>query len=258
MPRQTHGQRDHQVYVKRESDPQLGAKRFLEITGSVALFYAQAENLLIETFRELDGVNKTRSLKDIGIRLYDDLDPDSDTRPAVKVFEKRLVADFGRRNRIGWTMKDIGSVQTDILNDIAKIEKPDGWRSDGTVDVVFDHVVRIGSGDTKGKRKIALEVDQTTSEAGFLVDEHTAVFEGIKRHLKGKSQSKNELTFPYGDFVPQMPLGIFDEGMNNDRKNIAIDALQRLLDNDPLVCTLEPLWLYSNKGLSLGPNEEEL
>lgn len=256
MPRRSHAQRDHQVYVKRESDPQLGARRPLEITGAVVLFYAQTEKVLRESFRNLDSSVEEQSLKELGIRLYDDLDPDSETRPAVKVFEKRLVADFGRRNRIGWTMNDIGGVQTDILNDIAHIEKPDGWHSDGSLDVVFDHVVRIGSGDTKGKRKIALEVDQTTSEAGFLIDEHTAVFEGIKRHLKGKSQTKNELTFSYTDYIPQMPLGIFDEGMSNDRKNHAIDALQRLLDADPLVCTLDPLWLYSNKGISLGPQEE--
>lgn len=256
MPRHSHAPRDHQVYVKRESDPQLGAKRNLEVTGEVVVFYAKAEKALVRAFRELDGSSKDRSLKDLGIRLYDDLDPDSDTRPAMKVAERRLVADFGRKNRIGWNMNDIGRVQTDITNDIARLEKPEGYRSDGSLEVVFDTVVRIGSGDTKGKRKIALIVDQSTSEAGYLIDEHTAVFNGIRQHLKGKSNTNNELTFPYGEYVPQMPFGILSEGMSADRKNYVVDTLQRLLHNQPLICSLEPLWLYSNKELSLSPQDE--
>ena len=247
MPRRPHA-RDHQLYVKRESDPQLGAKRHLEITRGLGDFYADMSTVVTSALGSAASCGT--------VRLYDDIHEDSTRRPNLKLFERRLVSQFGRRQRIGWTMNDVGTTQTGIRNAVARLAKPEGWHSNGSVDVTFTGVVRAGSGETakNGKRKFAMIPDQATGEIEYLLREHDAVFNGIKENLRGKSNSKRELTFPYGDFVPQVTLGIFDEGVSNDSKNKVMNAIaDQVL---PFSCTLEPLILYTNQEVPLGPEDD--
>lgn len=246
--------RDHQVYVKRESDPQLGAKRPLEITRGLKLFYNAIDDAIDDVVEKGGSASELDTRHTNGVRLYKDFDPESNRRPTLVVFQNRLVSIFGRRNRIGWNMNDAGQVQKNIRDSIAALEKPPGYLPDGCIDVTFSTVIRPGSGDTGGKRKFAMIAKQDTDEAAYLVEEHVAVLEGLKQGLRGKSNTKKEISFTYGDFEPRVTLGIFDEGVGGRTRNEVIEAIESAVL--PITLRLEPILLQTSQEMSLSPNHD--
>ena len=240
MPR--HHQPRNQLPSKRDMTPQLGARRPLEICDNLDIFYTNAETAIrLAVENSANKYSIDRPLKELGVRLYDDIDAKSSQRPALKIFERRFALKHGQKYRISWTRQDIGRIKGNIQEDIDHLEKPNDYLPDGSLKVIFSEIIRLGDGEASkdGKRKFGMIADQATTAAEYLVKEHETVFNGIQTAM-------SRFVYPYSEYVPQVTLGTFSNDVSNERKNEVIGALQKLL---PFSCVLEPIKFYSEQDI---------
>ena len=224
---------------RREVLPRLGVDRPVEITDTFDEFLSNVETGIRLKLQGQRGFNAETPLRKLGITLRDDLDEGSTGRPAVSIFERRFSARHGQKHRITWTKQDNARVRSDINNQIARLSEPDEYLPNGGLRVSLTNVVRLGDGEQskRGQRKFGVVVDQESTAAERLLQEHEIVFNGIQTSLK-------RFVYPYSEYVPHVHIGTFIGPMEDTLKNDVMKVVQDLL---PLQVTLEPIRMISTQ-----------
>lgn len=124
-------------------------------------------------------------------RIYDD-----PNRANIRVLERRLSAAHARRHRVTWTKQDVGRIKG-LIND--RIHEYD-LGNIHELPARFSSVMRLGDADEAagGGRVLGLVLEQGTSVAQFLADEHEIVVNGIATSLA-------RFRYPYSTYVPTFP-----------------------------------------------------
>jgi hypothetical protein len=105
-------------------------------------------------------------------RVYDD-----PKRVGISVLERRLPRAYAQRNRVKWTRNDVGRIQGEIKNELARMEL-----AGRPLEATFTGAVRLGDADENKARKIGLILDQENEISEFITREHEIVIDVLKLH----------------------------------------------------------------------------
>jgi hypothetical protein len=162
-------------------------------------------------------------------RVYDDPD-----RVGVSVLERRLPRMYAQRNRIKWTKNDVGRIQGEIQNELARMSL-----AGQPLSATFTDVQRLGDADEDKARKLALVLDPESEISDFMVQEHAIVINGITGTLK-------RFRHPYSDFIPHWTVARVNREAGQANMSKAVAAIRSLL---PLTVQLQRIHLFSEQDL---------
>ncbi len=181
------------LYSERTVQPIIGARHSVIEGDDIGFFFSEARMMLEQAISQNIQASGDKIRRQNRFFLYDDPD-----RMGISILEQRLARTHAQRNRLRWTRNDVGRIQGEIQNELARLDL-----SGRTLQVTFDNVVRLGDADDKKARKLGLVPNAEHAISDFLCSEHEISLNGITGSLQ-------RFRYPYsGEWIPHLTIDGF-------------------------------------------------